>query len=346
MVPVNDLAGSGDAAQGHPPRYVLSPSPVLWMQEFEQSNPAPGRLPVWRELSMRARQRGSKAVAGKNWSGPVLLPSSVVAQMLDSGRIRVPERWRDMPKRELCRFVAMLNAWQTSRYIFDFAELAGEVVLNGQVSMPMTPRSFSLLPAAAIYIDFESLDIHSKRLPGGVFAGLDVDDAGRMELVLVVDRFDNVRVHALTLNGSALDNAMHSLLVRSRDKHADVTRARETALFVDHHLHTVLSAVLLVSCSQGVFEHVEDGVSCAHGHGLWTRWRVRKLFTPAVQRAYTEALQRMPGHAPVVVAQWAAPFGDNVANLRCSVGDRRAWADVAGMPAEFRMESGSRPAMS
>lgn len=321
------------------PTFVISPHPVLWMQEFAAANDRTGRLPVWRELAVRAQQRGSKALAGRDWSGPVLLPSGVIGHLLSRRSLNAPERWQSLPSPDLNRFIAVLNAWQSAKLIFDFSGLAGQIVTNSEVSFPLNAKAFSLIPAPAIYVDFESLNFRERNLPGGFFAGLNLDDRNRLELVVIIDRFDRVQVHSFPLDGKTVEQAMSAILRSARKKGLKDGAWQETVNFVDHHLHTVLSAILLVSSSQNILEHIEDGVSRADGHGMWTRWRIRKAFTDPLNNAYEKAERMNPAHSPIVVAQWVDPHAESVANLRCSICDRREWSEVQGMPGEFRIGS-------
>lgn len=337
MTPIeNEMTTNTDGSDADVPTYVISPSPVLWADEFEGSNPRPGKPPIWRELMLRSRQRGSKVLGKMDWPGQVLLPSTVVGKLLSQKRLNVPDRWRTMFQHDLTRFIALLNAWYVERLLFDFTALAGEIVLNSQVTAPLSPQAFSLMPAHAIYIDFESLDFRDRHLPGGAFVGLNVNETNGLELVLAIDRFESVQVHTFDLDGQSLETIMERLLKAARKSGKSAEEQSHVVTFIDHHVHTLLSAVLMVCSSHACLEHVVDGVSRENGQGLWTRWRIGKAFTETLNSAYSNAIRDSGCRAPVVVAEWVDPGANALANLRCSI---RTPADVSaaiGMPGALR----------
>lgn len=320
--------------------FVISPSPVLWMEELQAFNENPARLSVWRELSLRSRQRGSSTLNGRDWAGSVLIPSGVVGFLIEKNKLKAPVRWMAMPSQALSRFIAMLHAWQTERLIYDFSGLAGEIVLNSMADMALTPHLFSAIPAHAIYIDFESLNFRDRGLMAGFFVGINADDQGQLELVMIEDRFDQVKVHSIALRGQSVHEAVHDMLSQAR-RDPNPEKLREAMEFVDKHLHILLSAVMMVCSSHSGSRHIEDGVSSSCGHGRWARWRIAAPFTDTITKGYARAIRLDPRHSPVLVAEWVNPPQGALANLRCSIGTREEWGNVPGMAEAYRFPSQS-----
>lgn len=323
-----------------PYNLVISPSPVLWAEELQVFNDQPGRLSVWRELALRSRQRGSALLGGRDWIGPVLIPSGVVGLLVEKQKLKAPVRWMAMPSQALSRFISMLHAWQTERLIYDFSGLAGELVMNSTADMALTPQLFSSVPSHAIYIDFESMNFRQKGRMAGVFVGLNADDTGQLELVMIEDCLDQVKVHSIALKGQSMDEAIHDMLNQAR-RVPNPEKLSQAMDFVDNRLQILLSAVMMVCSSHHGARHIEDGVSCRSGHGRWARWRISTPFTDTISKAYARAIRLDLNNAPVLVAEWVEPPQGSLANLRCSIGTRQEWGNVPGMSAEYRAAGGA-----
>lgn len=280
-----------------------------------------GQSFVWREMALRTRQRGSQAIGGRDWPGKVLLPSDVIERLIEERRIKIPRRWGAMSLTDLARFIGLLYAWQNDRLIFEFSGMATEVVVNSQVGAAMSAGAFGMMPAHAIYVDFESIDFRDRHLPGGFFAGINCNANSALELVLAVDKFNAVQMYVFPLTGRSADEVMQELLQAARAQGESRIEEQEAFAFIDRHLHAILSAILMIVAT-GVqsYQHVEDGVSKADGHSLWTRWGIKETFTESFNHAYSQALKDPSGKAPVVVAEWIQPSGRDTVKLRCSIG--------------------------
>lgn len=204
---------------------VLSPSPLLWLQTFEQANcpsrrargePAGFGDSVWAQLQQQVRKRGNVDAPGNDWPGHIYLPVDVVKRLVQEKELLLPEAWRGLPQLQVARVIATLAAWQLERGIYSFTPLAEAIAATSQVDLPLRPVLFANLPSYAIFLDFEALRGSRPRLPFGAFVSLNRDDRGRDELVTVLDWGPRFEVRTFLLQGDLPDTLVSRLLADFR----------------------------------------------------------------------------------------------------------------------------------
>jgi hypothetical protein len=214
---------------------VARPSPLLWLEEFEQANArwassrssSPRTRPeeaihdgaVWRLLQQHARQRGTSQLPGwrdRQWPGYVYLPSPLIHTLIERKELTIPASWQRLPEGQLTRMVAALAGWQIDRGIYYFTPLADAIIANSQVNLPLRPVLFSWLPSHTLYLDLEHLRRDQPRLPLGLFASLNRNEHDIDEFVLVLDHGDRFEVRSFALQGELPDVLASQLLDRFR----------------------------------------------------------------------------------------------------------------------------------
>lgn len=317
----------------HP--YIISPSPVLWMQEMQSCNEMHSPMGVWRELSIRSRQRGTALLKGLEWPGNVVLPSAVIEKIFKLNRILVPDRWREMGAERLSQLIAVLHAWQIERQIFQFTDFAKEIAVNGQMDTEMHPGLFSILPCPAIYLDFNNFDHGSLNLPGGAFVGVDFS-VGKSkhpisELIIGIDAYDHIDVFNLPLDGRKTDVVVREAVERYKAENKNAQKFSENIKYLEHHLLTIISAALMSSSNYGTMDLIPEIGDSPYSHKLWTRWGVNKVYNEMLNVNYDRAIKSAKGDKLIVVSEWVNSSKNEVAVLNCKISHHKEMIAIPGL---------------
>ena len=305
--------------------FEFHPSAYLWFKEFENSNEMRTEIPVLKYLDLKTRQRGRFHVDGFDWPGHIRLPSTVIRELIENGKIFIPSRWANKFGDKSSKVVSIIYSWSKNKEIFKMDEFASQLAFNSTLSINLTTDNFSLMHNDVYYVEFGDLkpDINGKS-PHGFFFGYDLNDRGDIECVLLLDFINGLEIVKIPLSNHSFDLTL-MIFKKVFEKSAPDNDSLGFAManhnksrFDPDLIACCISSMLMIT---GGYSHHKFGGSYSSESGV-NKILVNGCFNSEINRSYY-SISRDTKKPPIITSQWVDRSVKGAPELFCIMTPQR-----------------------